>query len=490
MFKKSTDHDTGAVNARQSVVLLAALAVMILALLTWKASTASMTHDESSTYLNYVDSDLRLLSCHSNPECWGTGNNHWLNTAMMRISSSVLGPSEIALRLPNLIMLALYLCSVVFLARAFASTWAGSLGAIAIMVLNPYVLDFFALARGYGMGVGLSMLSMAMLWHWLTARRSWYVAIAIALAMAAVFANLTFAPVYVALCLSLIVYTFRVPMTRRRQYAVWFSAAVTCALLVAFFYQPVGILIGLGEFDHGTPSPWLMWQQFVRDSLYGVRYFGALTVAIISIAGAVVMAGAVFVPWRRRTQHDHPMGVSMHRIVCGIFIGTLALLLLNHIVTGAQFPIGRKSVVVFAPAALLTFLSLTAELRTRKSAPLIFLLVMALAGYHFIRTFDRSVYREWWYDASTKQMLMDLTSDASANAPVHLATEWIFHHTAEFYVRTKDMPIRLEPYDKTVEDTKPVEYYYIHPEHLPALMGTFREVRNYDGRLLMKRDDR
>ena len=102
------------------------------------------THDESLTYTILTGNESQLF----------TANNHWLNTILMKVCSLILGYSEWSLRLPNVLAFLLYAYSIIqilqLLKLHFLTIWL----AIFVFFLNPFMLDFFALARGYGLGMG------------------------------------------------------------------------------------------------------------------------------------------------------------------------------------------------------------------------------------------------------------------------------------------------------------------------------------------------
>src|SRR5581483_8855037 len=82
-------------------------------------------------------------------------NHHFLNTLLMRLSTAIFGVSEWSLRLPALGGAALYFTAVYRLCRkAFGEGWMFLL-AVALLSLNPFVLDFMAAARGYGLALAL-----------------------------------------------------------------------------------------------------------------------------------------------------------------------------------------------------------------------------------------------------------------------------------------------------------------------------------------------
>ena len=111
-----------------------------------RAYELSFTHDECVS-LKIVDGNLAFKK---------SANNHWLNTFLMGIFSKVFGISELSLRFPNIIGLLFYsFFSYKILSKIKNPIliWLG----LSIIIFNPYVIEFFGLARGYGLSLGFAV---------------------------------------------------------------------------------------------------------------------------------------------------------------------------------------------------------------------------------------------------------------------------------------------------------------------------------------------
>lgn len=115
----------------------------------YRAVTQSITHDEAVTYLRYASGPLYQLISSSD------ANNHVLHSLLCRLAVSVFGPFEIAVRAPSLVGGLLFL---VMIARIGWRVWGPSATAVlAVLVLglNPFVMDYLSIARGYSLALGL-----------------------------------------------------------------------------------------------------------------------------------------------------------------------------------------------------------------------------------------------------------------------------------------------------------------------------------------------
>lgn len=118
--------------------------LLIFAYIFLRSMLVGFTHDESLSYTILTGNESQLY----------TANNHWLNTILMKYCSLILGYSEWSLRLPNVVAFGIYSYSIIKILQLsklhFLTIWM----AIIVFFLNPFMLDFFALARGYGLGMG------------------------------------------------------------------------------------------------------------------------------------------------------------------------------------------------------------------------------------------------------------------------------------------------------------------------------------------------
>jgi hypothetical protein len=474
------------------LIVAVSVALGIMGSAVYKASVASMTHDESSTYLNFViRKEIKLWTCYKNPDCWSTANNHLLNTAMMRASASVFGPHEFALRLPNLALLAIYLICAVMLLKDTAGGTAISVFGISLMAGNPYVIDFFALARGYGMGLGFMMMSMFLMWKYIQGRKSGYCVLAFISATAAVFANLTYIAYVASLTIAVLAMVI-MPMIRRPRKqiagAIPLSIAGCLMFLFAFFYRPVLILTGLGEFEYGADTLWDSWKGFTRDSLYAVLWLGEPTLDIASVAGAVIAVMSVALVWIPAPLEENYAVFRFGRLLSLLCVALVVFFVVSHEFMGAFYPSGRKAIIYFPPIALLVFfaaLRFTTSHRIRTQVLTWAIGVFLLA--HYIRAYHAHVFREWWYDSTTKEMIHAVADKYSSGQKIHLAVEWIFHPSSAFYILTDNLPVELAPYSKDISGDRYVDYYYLHPDKAKDIEDDFEHEQTFEGRWLMRR---
>ena len=127
-----------------AAVLLAALSLTSV----YRAYTQSITHDEAVMFEWYLTGS------------WGQvlnvahGNHHVVTDLLSKLAITLFGLSELTLRIPALLGGLVYFYSVFRISECLLGVRFRFLLSVALLGLNPFVLDYFSLARGYGAALG------------------------------------------------------------------------------------------------------------------------------------------------------------------------------------------------------------------------------------------------------------------------------------------------------------------------------------------------
>jgi hypothetical protein len=134
------------------LIRLLSCSVLLFAfgLAVYRAKVQTISHDEALTYEWFLDQGVSHV-LNYNPA------NHVLQTLLAKPIVKIFGLSEFTLRVPSLIGAAIYLVATFALCRRLFGDGIGLLLSVAMLSLNPLVMDFMVAARGYGLGLaGLS----------------------------------------------------------------------------------------------------------------------------------------------------------------------------------------------------------------------------------------------------------------------------------------------------------------------------------------------
>ncbi len=135
------------------MVLRATAALAMITVLV-RACVQAITIDEAVSY----DAFARM----PNSDFWGAhSNNHILNSVLMRLFTSVFGPSHLTVRAGAAIGAAVFIFAVYRLTKWMAGETILGWALFTCFVFNPFILDFLVAARGYSLALAFLALAFA-----------------------------------------------------------------------------------------------------------------------------------------------------------------------------------------------------------------------------------------------------------------------------------------------------------------------------------------
>jgi hypothetical protein len=410
---------------RVSVALLCAVFVLCL----YRAATQSFTIDESFTFLRYVDTPWR--------DVFGdfSANNHVLFSLVSRIFRYRFGRSEIVLRIPTLIGCILYeLASFRICRRALGDGWLLPLS-LAVLILNPLVLDFMVAARGYGLALGLFWWALYFLWT----DRLWAAGVLAGLSIAT---NMIFlVPVAALGAIAILVYA--------RHRRVWepIQSYGVPAFVIPFTILVIPVSKGAGQFYYGASSLGDALSSLVAESVSQPHAW------FTGVAVAATLALLLLIP-REDTLLLYALG-SMGLSI----LGWVAM----HRLVGFPYPLGRTGIYMVSLAGLAVVVG--AGMAPWKVAwPLTALATMLAILYMMqIRT---GYFNEWRDEAGLNRLMRRLGSDAAELAKTREVTAggtWTLEYSMRYYGKRYRFPWLkvLTPPERA--SIRP-DYYLLTPE--------------------------
>jgi uncharacterized membrane protein len=119
----------------------------------YRARVQSIAHDEALAYDFFLEGSISKLLIFNT-------TNHVLFTIMARFFVKIFGLSELSIRAASVMGAAGYLTFTYLLCRKLFGEGALFLLSVALLCLNPLLMDFMAAARGYGLGAAFLAASM------------------------------------------------------------------------------------------------------------------------------------------------------------------------------------------------------------------------------------------------------------------------------------------------------------------------------------------
>lgn len=448
-----------------------------------RAATQSIVIDEADTYLSFV-APFRPL------HWYPAANNHILNSALMRLSTSVFGVSHLSVRAPALLGAAIYITAAYVLCRVLtAEIWLQWL-LFVCLVYNPFVFDYFVAARGYGLANAF-LLSGVTFAAWPLLRgikdsrtlRTHLSSSSCCFGLA-VAANFSFAIVAIAatvLCclFALIGLRARETHVSRSEYSLLAIAAAGPAILAAFFFCGYTVLrFPRSELVFGAKSLYATARSVMDDSLYELNpdilnplllpLFQAIQRWIFpSLVGASLICAAVATyDWRRRaTISSSPSS----RLACLSTLAALATLsglgvhrLLYHFFH-IPLPLDRTALYL-APLGTVALGSLTCSCLSsshigRLAGRALGFVLLCLA-ISFLFSLRLRYFQEWRYDADVRgaySVLSCLHQRFSIRRP---PSHWRYSSALNFY-RAMSASNDFDPFEDPPGGYPPSEAVFV-----------------------------
>lgn len=423
---------------KASRVVLVAASIGLLSCSVYRAATFPFTHDESLSFSIFSGDPNRGL----------TANNHVLNTVLMQWCSRLLGNSELSLRLPNVLAHAAYLVFSLLLLRRVRSMVLGAAGFV-LLNMNPFVLDYFTVARGYGLGLACLLASLYWLVRGLERKQASESGFGTSLYLAVTAASLA------SLANSGFVY-FHLPMlfiavwlllsdaSRRRFSRVHADGATTMLALSGIFLAFICFLVARMQF---TGQLYFGGQiGFVSDTIGSLAKSSLYLMPDLASAAGVLTwfvvlssAGLLLLSVQRAFARKEatPFSLSL-AILASAAIVAIGL----HRWFGALYPVERAALPYVPVYAVTLTFGLDAIVRQwpwlRGAVLPAGGMIAVAATAVFIGGFNLHTLATWPHDGHNREVIEVIERDhGSQSRPVMLGVSWEMQPSVGFYRVTR-----------------------------------------------------
>lgn len=478
-------------------VLPVFLGLVLFAYILARAILLPVTHDESNTCITYAALSVHDIVTYAIP----IPNNHILNTLLVKFFISIFGMHPLPVRLPNVIGFALYFTIICLFTRKISNNPFVTFFGIAAMTCNPYLLDFFSLARGYALSISFMMTSLYFAYLFLEKPKNTYLSCSIFFGVLAVYTNFTTLNFYAALVIVLGLVTLQQKYLLRKEKPHFLNSLVSqwgiiitgTMLLAAVSYLPISKMVATDQFvfwgSNGFYTDTIL--SLVKGLQYNVQYFGVketgFSYLIIGFA-AIISIVCIWVLVKIKGK----IAQSAQVFFFLIFGGTITINILQFHLVHTPYLTSRTALFFF-PLMSINFIFFAEWLRAEWPGSAFFfsLPLSLLTIIHFLRAANFYSCFEWWYDADTYTILQYLEKERiNSHGQISLNTSWIFFPSFDFHVISENKDwIKLAPFHKDVQPDSSYQYYYATGDDKPALESNYDSVLSlgWDTRFLMKR---
>lgn len=396
---------------KKSDFIVFCIALLLFLYTAIRAMLLSITWDEAYTYIEFARNGKVFLDKYD----MMSANNHMLNTALMMLFTKLFGLSEFVMRIPVLAAHFLFLFYSAKLLRNINNKWL-VIAAFVVVNVNPYMLDFFSVARGYGLSLGLMMASIYYLYVFQAKEnKGKWALISMLFAGLAVFANFVLLNYFVVLygLLWLIsVYgateksiAAKIKMALKKMILPTLILAVLFVIIIpiALELKKAGAL-----FFGGEKSFWSDTICTITDrSFYEIGYNYWFQRVAKGFVFLVLIFSAVYVLLRISKKQLN--GNTLFIVTLLLLLGLCSLsTIMQHHLLQTPYLLDRTALFLVVLFNLI-FVFFTAEISASKSfAGLAVHASAVVLLIHFSMCFNMRYVLEWRYDADTKDMLTDL----------------------------------------------------------------------------------
>ena len=358
-----------------------------------RAHHLSLTFDEIVTY--------EIQKTFSLSDAGKTANTHLLNTYLISLSIYFFGASELALRLPNVLALLVYLFAAIKIVSILGPNLR--LHTFILLVAMPFLIDFFSLARGYGLGLSFMLLSVYYFLRFATNNNVFTAMASLVIAMVSVLGNYTMLNYFFPL-MPILILMILLHKNNAKSKALEILLIILLGGFFLFIISPI-----LFELKNGGQLFFGGKTNIYFDTIYSIgKCFGyhmgyskwAQGLFVACFFTSIIIAMAFM--WRLiKKRALDPIGY-----LALLFLLSLIFVEIQNKVLATNYPVERAAILYYPLMILVMFCGINSLLENKT----VYLnkIVVALFCLHFLFTLNLTHCYSWRDDSGTKKMMADL----------------------------------------------------------------------------------
>ena len=465
----------------KSIALILFAGSILFGYITYKSYSVSFTHDESYSYLNFCgEGFIDIISYNQ----WFS-NNHILNTLLMKYSELLFGNSELALRLPNLLALLLYMVFAYLFFRG--RHWMLSVAIFLLLCSGNQLMDLFGMARGYGLSSAFMVVSFYFFIQYLKQNTTRNLVLFHSSALLACLSNFTLMTYYAAILLVMLaVQLLRSYVDESRKFNFLHMIKVhllPTLIAFVFLYEPVRRVLTFNNLDFGGKAGFIddTVSQLVLNSFQGIDYWvWAHELLKLIYIGLVISSLAIAFYWFGKKKLNR-IDQHLEFVVSALLLFLISCVIIGlHFILGVDYPIGRFSAFLY-PLFMIHlgfYINYLLDLVKPKLVLSVALSLGILSLVNFWNRNDIHFFGEWGYEKQTKNMIQELSDYHEFNyqneKQIRLGINWIFEPSINYYQKRLqlDWLLPVEQKDLSPSDN----YYYCYKKDLDQFSSSNYEI--------------
>lgn len=362
-----------------------------------------ITYDEAYSFRLIKTNHFRAMP--------GSANTHWLNSFFMKLFNVLFGNEPGYFRIHSILAFPFFAHGVYRLAAQIKGL-AIQFAFYCLILFNPYVLDFFSLARGYGMALTFQVWSIVFFLLASNAKfnfRHWFfVVILCAFTLASnlsyIYTILSIAGGYVLYCMVTDTIFSWYTNKQKRNITFLFALIISLAIADLLFITLYGKDPGFGGVDNFFLS---VFDSLWQESLYLASY-SSLSIWFSYGSLILIITASLYFTIDAVKQKKITAGCMVSLIIAGILLLNCIL----HLLFNTLFLKNRLTLQWYIPGMLIICLIInkwTTGFKFSRFLQFGFgLLTVVATILHWAKTSNSSLCIEWHQQAHSRQAINDL----------------------------------------------------------------------------------
>lgn len=435
------------------------LSVIFIGYIIVRAFLLDITYDEAWTIDCFVELPIIDIINYSPP----IANNHMINTLLIKVFYYFGSESVFLARLPNVIAAVFYFHFAYKISKEFFSSILGLMLFI-LLVSNPFLLDFFSLARGYGLSLSSIIGSIYFLLVYFQEHKVKSAILSLILISISIlnsFSVLFFLPGL----LFIIYYSLYFNKSPKAHFIYLVKGTVIIIfLLTAFIYEPLRKLITTGNLWYGGNK------NFYDDTLYSLvsstlgGQFTPNVIYLILNSFLIFFFLILLLSFLNGNNLDYFWSSKKLKIII-LIVAPVILTISAHYLFGTKYLIDRTAIFLY-PLIIIGIIQFADDIYTiiyRRFAEtlIVAFTIFTLANMSYSLNFYTTTI--WFQDAHTCKVLKTINEiGKNQKKSINLDADWPFRSSILYYQKRNSYPnvhfVEEEPsnLDSSIAD------YYLH----------------------------
>jgi hypothetical protein len=428
------------------------IGLLVFLYVLYRAIKIGVTYDEAWTINSFVPQNFINILNYSPCDA----NNHIINTLLIKLLFLFGNHSLFIARLPNVLAFIMYVVFSYKIASRYLSSLLG-ICLFLLLILNPFVLDFFSIARGYGLSLGFLMASLYYVISYFLNQQPTKIIFSLIFGAMAVLCNFSLLNYFLVLLIAINIVSYFFSKQYNFKQNLFFSFAVLISLIVTI-YEPIRKLKANGNLYYGGDN------NFYSDTLISLTkytfYTSNTNIAIeysLNTFIVVILISILLSFYYNRSL------LTSKNLVLGITLLCILSVVVQHYLLGTLYLIDRTALFFYPLFILCLCFSLNEFSKKRISKIIAFVVVLSF-GINFFRNTNFYKTAIWYFDAHSISILNELNEKGKVkNRKIKIDFSWPFQSSINYYVNNNKFPfIEIVKNKQDREELNTMAEYYIY----------------------------